>query len=379
MPSRWIPIPPLLLGAAAPALAQLPTTIAPDLYAFPGGHTSPGSAVSAGLALADRFLGDEPFANPAAARASTLSLSPALLRVSRQDLRADNRSYDEQPAFFNAAGGWFGWARGPVGATLYGYQPLVRLEDNAFNRGTQLGPPLIVQSNTSARELRAGVALSLALGRARLGVAPEWTFRSDHYERLDTGGPAPESRVADFSGGGVGGQIGFRLAIGSDGAGGFTLGGAARWVPELTLEGDERLDLVAGSSANRISTRRDAGWEGGIGLAYAATAAFQVIASAGGRSEQKYDRFAVRRGEGGEWKLAGEFHDRRDPWTARFGIGAEHESGVAEPRAGVVGFGFGWIMESTTLEVGVIRRSFERSGHPRSADERVLFGIVQKL
>ncbi len=379
MPSRWFLIVPLLLGAAAPALAQLPSTIAPGLYAFPGGHTSPGSAVSAGLALADRFLGDEPFANPAAARASTLSLSPALLRVSRQDLRADNRNYDEQPAFFDAAGGWFGWARGPVGLTLYGYQPLLRLEDNAFNRGTQLGPPLIVQSNTSARELRLGIGLSLARGRARVGVAPEWTHRSDHYERLETGGPAPESRVADFSGGGVGGQAGLRLAFGPEGAGGFTLGGAARWVPELTLEGDERLDLVAGKSANRISTRREAGWEGGIGLSYAATAAFRIITSAGGRSGQNFDRFGVRRGEGGEWKLAGEFHDQRDPWTARFGFGAEHESGVAEPRAGVVGIGFGWIMESTTLELGAFRRSFERSGHPSSADERMLIGIVQKF
>ena len=30
--------------AAAPALAQLPVSIAPDLFPFPGAHESPGSA-----------------------------------------------------------------------------------------------------------------------------------------------------------------------------------------------------------------------------------------------------------------------------------------------------------------------------------------------
>ena len=90
--------------SSVPAAAQLPVTIQPDLFPFPGYHVTPGSAVSAGVALADRWLGDEPFANPAMARPWTIALSPMILHVSRQDLRADHRGYEETSAYFDAAG-----------------------------------------------------------------------------------------------------------------------------------------------------------------------------------------------------------------------------------------------------------------------------------
>jgi hypothetical protein len=366
-----------LAAIARPATSALPEAVSQYLYAFPGGRTMPGSASSAALALADRFLGEEPFANPAVARPRILALSPALVRVSRQDLRADNRNYDEQPAFIDAAGGWFGWASGRFGLALYGYQPELRLEDNAFSRGTDLASPGTVQSNMAAREFRAGLALSVAFGRVRVGVAPEWTSRSDHYERRETGGPIPQTWMADFSGDAVGGQAGFRASFGRDSAGTFALGGGLRRLTELTLEGDERDVLVTGRRTIPISVARAAGWEGGLSLRWSATESFRVLAAAADRTRQEYVGFDVTRGAGTEWKVAAEYHDRRDPWTVRFGFGSELETGVPEPRAGVVGLGFGWIMESTVLDVGVVHRSFERTGHPASAEDRVVVSLVQ--
>src|SRR5262245_50411034 len=196
--------------AAAPALAQTPISISSDLFAFPGYHVSPGSAQSAGRALADRWLGEEPFDNPAASRPYTLALSPLLFHVSRQDLRADNRNFQETSAWFDAAGGYFAMEHGAIGLALYGYQPALRLEDNSFVTGTQLNPGS-AKSNSEARELRGGVALSLGIGHARVGIAGEYTHRADHYEHsTNSGGPVTNTYLADFDGDAVGGQLGAR-------------------------------------------------------------------------------------------------------------------------------------------------------------------------
>src|SRR5262245_36357587 len=91
-------------GFATPAGAAPPSPLDTPQFSFPGVFDQPSSGLSAGVALADRWLGDDPSSNPAAPRASRFTASPALLRVSRQDLRADNSDYDETPAFFDAAG-----------------------------------------------------------------------------------------------------------------------------------------------------------------------------------------------------------------------------------------------------------------------------------
>src|SRR5438132_1592065 len=122
--------------AAAPALAQLPTTITPDLFPFPGSHFSPASSFSAGRAVADRWLGR---------------------------------------------------------------------------------------------------------GRARFGIAGEWTHRADHYERAeDTGALVVNTYVADFSGEAAGGQAGVRVSVG-EGERSVVLGGALRYMAELPLTGTETL------------------------------------------------------------------------------------------------------------------------------------------
>src|SRR5262245_39873696 len=222
-----------LVLTASPAHAQLPTTIAPDLFPFPGAHYSPGSALSAGRAVAHRWLGDEPFDNPCASHPSTLELTPLLFHVSRQDLRADHRNYSETSAFFDAAGGFLSFEKGTMGLALYGYQPLVRLEDNAFVTGSLLGPNGSVASNSDAREFRGGLALSLGRGSARFGIAGEWTHRADHYERVEeTGAPVPDHFLADFSGDAAGGQAGVRVSIGR-GERSIVLGGALRYMAEL--------------------------------------------------------------------------------------------------------------------------------------------------
>src|SRR5882672_10422595 len=86
----------LLLATAA--LAQ-PDPMGAALFLFPGFHPSPATATSAGLALSDRWLGDDAFDNPAVAARGRMAVSPLIERLSRQDLRADNRGFDERAAF----------------------------------------------------------------------------------------------------------------------------------------------------------------------------------------------------------------------------------------------------------------------------------------
>jgi hypothetical protein len=365
----------VLVLAAAPAHAQLPPTISSDLFAFPGYHDSPGSAMSAGRALSDRWLGEEPFDNPAASRPYTLALSPMLFHVSRQDLRADNRNYQETSGYFDAAGGYFAMEAGRVGITLYGYQPGLRLEDNSFVTGSQLSPGSATSSSES-REIRGGVGLSVGSARVRFGIAGEYTHRADHYERTsNSGGPITSTFVTDFDGDAVGGQAGARWVLG-EGPGGITLGAGLRYLAELELKGDETLN---GTTTSPVSTKREAGWEGGVSGRYVVTDAFHALAGFGGKSAQKYEGWGVTSGQAFEWKIAGEYHDARDPWTVRFGLGQEQQSEVPEPRSFVFGLGFGLTFETTQVDLGLVHRSFERGAHPASTEDRILLSLVQRF
>jgi hypothetical protein len=354
--------------AAAAAHAAPPPPLSPSLHAFPGDFPSPTSAVSAGLALADRWLGDRPGDNPAVAPRREAGLSPMLLRVSRQDLRRENRRVDEQPAFFDAAGVWAVLEAGPVSLSVYGLQPLVRLEDTAFLRGRAsdpLNPPATIAANASTRELRGGLAVSYGGDRVRLGVAAEWTQREDRYEVAETSGaPTQDVRAVELSGGGLGGQTGARVRVAGDGGAGTVEAGlAVRWIPALTLDVTVEEDLLTGAASSQSETERGGALEGGATLAWSPTAAFRVLAAASGRGEQSWDGFGLVSGAGSGWRLAGEYHDRRDPWTVRFGYGADEQRGVPEPRASLVGLGVG--------------RVLRRPGQPNSTDDRVLVSVIQ--
>ena len=365
-----------LCAGSSPAGAQVPSPITSELFPFPGSVRTAGSTASAAVALADRWLGDEPFDNPAVAPWRGAVLSPVLQRMSRQDLRAANRHFDEQGAFLDVAGGWMGNPIGNLGFALYGYQPVLRREENAFERG-ELGAPVqpaVIQSNSSARELRLGAGASAALGALRLGLAGEWTHRDDHYEATEqSGSPEEGTRRVEFSGDGFGFQVGARFdSPERNGQSAFAIGAQGRYVPELSLDGDQDFDILTGPEHHAISARREAGWEGGLSARYAVTPAFRVIAGAGGHTALAWHGFGVTSGEGFLWSGALEYHDARDPWTVRFGLGREAEDGVPELRAGVLGLGFGWRFEQSTLDVGVLRRSIDRGSSPTLFDDRVV-------
>lgn len=379
---RWIPgaLVPLIFASfstLAGADSLPPPLTSPD-YHFPGAVASPGSAASAGVGMADAWLGDEPFENPALPAANRASLSPLLYHMSRQDLRGLDRGYTEQSAFFDGAGGWVGVHRGSLTAFAYGHQPILRLEENAYVTGPQSGVPTPVENAGHSREVRGGVGVSTGRARWRAGVAGEVSYRNDSYETTDaSGSPISGTSHVDFSGTAFGGQAGARLELGPDSVNRVVLGAAVRFVPELTLDGQQEANLVAtGSSSGPVSVTRESGIEAGLSARWTATPQLNVFGGFGGRTAQDWKGFGVTRGAGTRWGLGVAFHDSRDPWTLRFGVGQEQEKGSDEPTNGVVGVGIGWNLEGTIIDVAALRHSFSHLGGATSYDDRVLLGIV---
>jgi hypothetical protein len=339
--------------------------------------------VSTGLALADRWVGDDPFDDPAMRGSPAVVLTPLLQRVSRQDLRAGNRDYDETSAFFDGAGAWI---RSPVGlgfhVAAYAHQPELRNEESAFTQGEPGGPvaPATIRTRTRAREVRAGVAVSWTAGSFAAGAAPEWTYRDDSYTAIETSGdPGAGTRELQFSGSGLGGQAGASWAMPAERLRGLRVGLGARYLPALELDGMLTEDLIAGSSETAIAIERESGWEGGLSAEARLTPAFRVIAGGGGRTRQAWSGLGVVSGRRTEWSLGGEFHDARDPWSLRFGIGGESHEGSPEPRAGRVAIGFGWSWGDVRVDAGALRRSLERPGSPTSFDDRVVGSVTVAL
>jgi hypothetical protein len=375
-------VPALLASFVAGAAAQ-PSPLSGGLFAFPASNPSPATASSAALGLADRWLGEIPFDNPALAARRTGGASGILHRVSRQDLRADNRQYDEQPLFVDPAAAWVELPAGPVRLSAYGWLPVLRREDNSFLRGEPGGPvaPAVVSSTTEAREVRAGLAAAAGSGAVTVGVAGEYTFRRERYSVTEESG-APESgtREIEFDGGGVGGQMGLRLDLPRNALGEISLGIAARYLPALALDGGRREDLVfLGTSSAPVEVERESGWEGGATVADRVSPALRVVAGAGARTARDWDSFGVTSGEA--WSIAAglEYRDPAEPWTARFGIGREGEAGSATPRTTVVGLGFGWWWDRMLLEAGVLHRSLAGEGAPTSSDDRIVLTLRQEF
>lgn len=369
----------VLMAALPCAAAQAPSPLRPDRFAFPGDVAAPASAISAGLALADRWLGEEPFDNPAAAPQAGLLLAPVLQRVSRQDLRAKNRNFAEQSAFFDGAGARLAFPVGRLGVSLYAHQPVLRLEDNSYTQGEAGGPvqPAALTSRASAREVRAGLAISFGIPALRLGVAGEWVRREDSYETTEqSGSPDQGKRTVDFSGNAVGFQAGARLERGGPDAGALTVGVAIRHQPALRVEGTGKAELLSDTSEVKVSAERAVGWQYGAAARYAVTPTLRLLLAAGGRTASEWKGFGVTSGASAQWSLGGEFHDPATPWSVRFGVGQEIQAGVPEPRAGLVALGFGWRLESTLLDLGVVHRSLTRAGQPNSYDDRVVGSVT---
>src|SRR6266487_1287904 len=117
----------LLASGFLPSRAgSQPSPLDSGLWAFPGAATAPASGISAARALSDRWLGEQPFDNPAAAPARGVVAAGVLERLSRQDLRSDNRHFEEQAAFIDLGGAWIAMPIGAFWLTPYVYQPLLR-------------------------------------------------------------------------------------------------------------------------------------------------------------------------------------------------------------------------------------------------------------
>jgi hypothetical protein len=104
----------------------------------------------------------------------------------------------------------------------------------------------------------------------------------------------------------------------------------------------------------------------------AATDQLRVLVAMGNRTTQEWKGLDLTRGGGFRWSTAVDFHDARDPWTLRFGLGQQSERGTPEPRAFVIGLGMGWVMDTTVLDVGVLRDSFSHLGGATSYEDRVV-------
>lgn len=373
----------LALTAARPTAAQSPSPIDPLLHSFPGSVTGTTSAASAGLGLADRWLGEEPFANPAIASSRAVSVSPLLQRVSRQDLRADNREFDDA-VHFDVSSGWAAFAVRGVALSVYAWQPVLRHEDVAFIRGEEGTPPAVVACASTQREIRAGLGVSFPVLRSvRVGVAGEWTRRDDSYDLAEeSGDPGAGTRELTLSGDGVGIAIGARALLMPFGDRAVTLGAAFRTVPALDLDGDQALRLAGGDSDSALSTRRGGSMEGGLSASIAVTPAVRVFAQAGFRGREDYAAggdapfTGVEAGPASGWSLGFEYAEPEVPLQLRAGAGQETQTRVPEPRAGVYALGLGWrIDESLTLDVAGLRRTFAHAGRATSYDDRVVVTV----
>ncbi len=371
---------PLIAGLlfAVPAMSE----VAPfdtGLFAFPGESPSPGSARAAGLGLADRWLGDEPFDNPATSGSNAVSVSPLIQRVNRQDLRAIASGYDETAGFFDFAGAWGRYSAGPWTFAAYLHQPALRHEENAFTIG-DVGaptPPRDLRTATESREVRAGVSVGLTHGMWSLAAAPEWTKREDHLVYTDASEqPGHGTTTLDFDDQQVGGQAGLRLTLPPERLLGLRVGVAVRYVPEFDFEGLLAQDLDTGSSESPVGIRRESAWEAGGTIEAHLAPSFRLMLGGGGRTATAWEGLGEARHRSGQLSLGGEFHAPGDPWAFRFGFGRESDPGAPESSSGVVGLGAGWTDGGLTIDVGVVRRSLERSNAPTSFDDRIVAGAT---
>ncbi len=355
---------------AGAALAALPEPIVrQDLFPFPGAVTHPASARSAGLALADRWLGEEPFENPAAAPARSVSLTPVITRVSRQDLRARFHDLEETAVFVDGGGARVSLPAGRMTASLYAWQPVLRHEEDAYTRGTVGAPtpPATVAQSLDMRESRVGLALSFGMSAMRLGVAGEYWRRDDDAIFTESSGvPQTGTREAKLTGSGGAVRAGARRAFGVAGRP-LDVGLGAGYV----MPADIDVATTAYDVPGDTTARREGWWEGGMSARYAVTEAFAVHAGVGGAAAHDWGALDVTTGGNAMWAVAVAFHDVRDPWSARAGVGQEMTRGAAEPRAGAVGLGLGWLFEGFTIDVGALRRTITRPGSPHSQDDRI--------
>jgi hypothetical protein len=152
----------------------------------------------------------------------------------------------------------------------------------------------------------------------------------------------------------------------------MVVGVAARYLPELELDGDQVFATLVRDTTLPVAARLESAVEFGGSVRYGLGEALDLMAGAGTTSERGWSGFSVTTGRTTTWSIAGAYHDPAEPWTVRLGIGQERQSGVPEPSAGLIGIGFGWRWQETGLDLGVLHRSIDRVDQPTSFDDRVV-------
>lgn len=374
-----VPVVLALTFVSARAAAQ-PAPLTAESFPFPGAFLGPADGASAGVGFADRWLGEEPFDNPAADPGRGLRATPQLEYVSRQDLHANNRNVEAGGPVFDFAGVRLSWRFGGTSLMAYASQPVFRVDNLGFTVGRTLpvaGSPAAVAIDGTARETRGGLALSSRALGGRVGVAAEFTRRDDHYERTEvSGSPEAGVSVAAFDGQGIGATFGGRWERQPDDLWGWSAGAAVRWSGALDVTGESVSDLASGVSRTIVASTREQGFEGGASIRMTAARGFRVLLGLGGASARGWEGMPANAGGArAEWRLAADLRAPGEPWIARVGVGQEVVPGTPEPRAGHVALGFGWTDEDLRLDVGVIRRSIGRGELPRSHDDRVVASV----
>jgi len=369
---------------AALALAVFPVraqTLPPPLgiptfgFPIPGDYVTPSTAASAGLALADRWLGKSVYENPAAIVPGGVEVSPVFQRTSRQDISSVNRDFTQTAGYIDLAGFSLSVPTGKWGLVLYGWQPVLRLEEQTYTAGPLVAPAEVRQLDTQ-REMRGGVAVSRTFGAVRAGVSGEWVHRDDNYEtHLQSGDPLAGDRVTKFSGDGYGVSGGVLYEKDPDKVRGVWVGASARYGAEIPLTGTVDQHLAVGDTTYGFDATRGSEWSGGLSARMTVSPATRVVLGLSGRSGQSWDGFGVETTSGGGWSAGLDWKDDELPWGARFGVGQEWNPGALEKQAGLLSIGFTYVSGTLVMDVGLMHRNLEREGFAHSADDRAVLTV----
>ena len=372
----------VLASAVAPmAHAAVPTPLDLLRFSFPGSLTTPSNAISAGFALSDRYV-DDVANNPAAHIERGVIASPQLIRVSRQDLSAANRDFDQRFASVDFAGATIGLPVRSVDVTLFAWQPQLRAENESYTIGNKnlLNSPGHVSNDATLRELRGGIALGFGRGDVRFGVSGEFNHRDDDYQTLETSGsPQSGTREATFSGDAIGGGLGVTWAKHPELKHGWRAGAAVHMVGALDATGTSVATLLADTTKTNFKVTRDATWQAGASARWSLSTLSGVYASVGARSAEKWDTFALETKMASDWGLGIDYRDPETPYAFRAGVGQEVQPGAPEPRAATIGLGFSWYSGDTIFDIGLTHRTISRGDAPKSSDDRLVGSVRVRL
>ena len=364
------------LAPAARAAAPPPLSNPAFGFPLPGDQPAAANAASAGLSLADRWLGDSPYNNPAAKPFKGVEASPLFQRVNRQDLASTNRSTIQNRGYPDVAGGSIGFALRQWGVSLYAWQPVLRLEQLSYSAGP-ISTPAQIDQEALQRELRGGVAISRGFGtNLRLGVAGEFVSRNDSYTTIEqSGSPFAGTRVLEFSGTGIGASAGFTFEQAADQIGGSSFGAAVHWNADLDLTGTLDEQLVAGNTKTDVAVTRTSEISGGFSGRVLVAPATRIVVGISGRSGAEWSEFGFKSDPGLSYGIGLDWKDAELPWGARFGVGQESNPGALEEKSGLLSAGFTWVSGDLVLDVGLMHRNLARDGFSHSADDRAVASV----